>query len=77
MEKPAQAGNPFLAPWVNRIDSDSYWANGKKYQLNPDLKNFRYDAFHQPIHGLVVFTKDWKIVSLKADNKWRSAYQPA
>ena len=28
--KPTQIENPFLAPWVNRIDQDAYWANGKK-----------------------------------------------
>jgi aldose 1-epimerase len=66
--KPAQLGNPFLAPWCNRIDGGAYWANGRKYLLNPDLKNFRYDAYDQPIHGLVVYA-DWQVVSLKADSK--------
>ncbi len=66
-EKPVQIGNPLLSPWANRIDGDAYWANGKKYLLNPDLKNFRYDANHKPIHGLVVYAKDWKVTSLKAD----------
>jgi aldose 1-epimerase len=66
-QKPTQLGNPFLAPWANRIDGDAYWANGKKYNLNPELKNFHYDAFHQPIHGLVTNSKDWRVVSLKAD----------
>lgn len=64
--KPAQAGNPFLAPWVNRIDQDAYYANGKKYLLNPGLKNYRYDANRKPIHGLLVFAGQWKITSLKA-----------
>jgi aldose 1-epimerase len=67
-EKPVQVGNPFLAPWCNRIDGDAYWANGKKYLLNPDLKNFRYDAFHHPIHGLVVYAKDWNIITQWADD---------
>jgi aldose 1-epimerase len=66
-EKPVQAGNPFLSPWANRIDGDSYWANDKKYLLNPELKNFRYDNNHKPIHGLVVFAKDWKVTGVKAD----------
>lgn len=68
LEKPAQLGNPLLAPWANRIDGDSYWANGRKYTLNPDLKNFRYDANHRPIHGLLVFASEWKVTSLKADD---------
>lgn len=64
--KPAMAGNPFLAPWANRIDQDAYFANGKKYLLNPELKNFRYDANRKPIHGLLVYASQWRVVSLKA-----------
>src|SRR5262249_16937895 len=64
--KPVQVGNPFLAPWANRIDQETYWVNGTKYLLNPDLKNFRYDAFHQPIHGLVVYASQWQVVSLRS-----------
>lgn len=64
--KPIQVGNPFLAPWANRIDQDAYWANGKKYLLNPELKNFRYDAFHQPMHGLVVYASQWQVASLRS-----------
>jgi aldose 1-epimerase len=67
LDKPIQVGNPLLAPWANRIDGDAYWANGKKYLLNPDLKNFRYDANRKPIHGLVVYAKHWKVTALKAD----------
>lgn len=66
-EKPVQAGNPLLAPWANRLDQDAFWANGKKYVLNPGLGNYRYDASHQPIHGMVMFTRDWKVSEIKAD----------
>ncbi|MBI3680239.1 MAG: aldose 1-epimerase [Acidobacteria bacterium] len=62
--KPAMGGNPFLAPWANRIDQTAYWVNGKKYLLNPDLKNLRLDNFGQPIHGLVVYAPHWQVVSL-------------
>ena len=68
-EKPVQIGNPLLAPWANRIDGDAYWANGKRYLLNPELANFRYDGNHQPIHGLLVFAAEWKVVSVKADDR--------
>jgi aldose 1-epimerase len=64
--KPVQLGNPFLAPWANRLDQDAFWANGKKYHLNPDLKNFRYDSFRQPIHGLVVYASQWQVTSLQS-----------
>lgn len=63
--KPVQVGNPFLAPWANRIDQEAYWVNGRKYLLNPHLENFRYDHKKQPIHGLLVFAA-WSVVDLRA-----------
>ena len=66
-DTPVMAGNPLLAPWANRIDGDEYWANGRKYFLNPDLRNFRYDPGHKPIHGLLVYAKEWKVKNLTAD----------
>src|SRR5579863_4140991 len=41
--KPAFCGVPFLAPWANRLDQDAFYANGKKYLLNPGLGNLRRD----------------------------------
>ncbi len=66
-DKPVQVGNPLLAPWANRIEGTAYWANGKKYLLNPELGNFRFDGNHNPIHGLLLFAGEWKVVSVKAD----------
>jgi aldose 1-epimerase len=68
LAKPGMAGNPFLAPWANRIEGDGYWVNGKKYLLNAGLGNFRKDGNGLPIHGLIVYAKDWEVVSLKADD---------
>jgi aldose 1-epimerase len=65
-DKPVQLGNPFLAPWANRIDGDAYWANGRKYQLNPELNNFRYGNNRKPIHGLLVYAAEWKIIEVAA-----------
>ena len=67
--KPTQLGNPFLAPWANRIDESAYFVNGAKYHLNPDLKNYRNDGFGQPIHGLLVFASEWQVVKVEADQK--------
>ncbi len=58
---------PFLAPWANRLDSDFYWANGKKYLLNPDLGNLRRDNHQKPIHGLLNFSSLWSLVAADAD----------
>lgn len=65
-EKPVALGNPFLAPWANRIEGNGYWANEKKYVLNTDLKNFRLDGNQLPIHGLLVYAKEWKVIRLTA-----------
>jgi aldose 1-epimerase len=71
-ERPTFCCVPFLGPWANRLDDDSYWANGKKYLLNPDLGNVRRDNHQKPIHGLLNFSSAWTLVSADADT--RSAY---
>jgi aldose 1-epimerase len=65
--KPALCGNPLLAPWANRLDENAFYANGKKYPLNPGLGNIRPDTFGHPIHGLLAFTADWLVTELRAD----------
>ncbi len=61
-----QAGIPFLAPWANRMDPDSYWVNGKQYLLNPGAGHIRRDPGGLAIHGLLLFASDWKIAELHA-----------
>jgi aldose 1-epimerase len=61
-------GQPFLAPWANRLDGDAYWANGKHYLLNPELGNLRRDPHQKPIHGLLNFSPHWDLVSAGADD---------
>ena len=67
--KPTLLGNPFLGPWANRIDGLSYVVNGKKYVLNPELKNLRLDNHQQPIHGLLAYTDLWRVVNVKGDDQ--------
>lgn len=64
--KPTFAGNPFLAPWANRLDQDAFYANGRKYVLNPELKNVRHDGNGKPIHGMLSYSAEWKVVRLEA-----------
>jgi len=59
--KPSQAGIPFLSPWANRLDQHAYWANGRKYLLNPEVIDYRKDGNGLPIHGLVLFAP-WTVV---------------
>ncbi len=66
--KPAHLGIPFLAPWANRLDADAFWANGKKYLLNPGLGNFHRDNNGLPIHGLVTYSPHWKVMAADSDD---------
>jgi aldose 1-epimerase len=68
-QKPSQAGIPFLAPWANRLEADAYWANGKRYLLNPDAVEIRRDPNGLPIHGLLLFASDWRVEQLRADEQ--------
>jgi aldose 1-epimerase len=63
---PRLCGIPFLAPWANRLDGDIYRVNGKTYRLNPGLGYLRRDANQKPIHGLLLFSPLWKMISLEA-----------
>jgi aldose 1-epimerase len=65
--KPTLSGVPFLGPWANRLDDLAYWANNKKYLLNPDLGNIRRDGNKNPIHGLLNFSTYWVLVTADAD----------
>jgi aldose 1-epimerase len=65
--QPRLCGVPFLGPWANRVDGDFFWANGKRYVFNPELGNLRRDGNKKPIHGLLNFSKEWKLVEVKAD----------
>ena len=66
--KPVLCGVPFLAPWANRLDQDAFYANGKKYLLNPELGNLRRDPNGKPIHGLLLFSPHWTVTKLEADD---------
>lgn len=65
--KPSQAGIPFLAPWANRLDGDAYWANGKRYLLNPGAVDIHRDPNGLPIHGLLLYADAWLVGALSAD----------
>ncbi len=71
--KPALCGNPFLAPWANRLDQDAFYANGRKYLLNGELGNLRRDQNQKPIHGLLTFSAAWKLVSATSGAEFSEA----
>ena len=39
-------------------DQPAFFANGKKYALNPELHNYRLDGNQLPIHGLVNYSSE-------------------
>jgi aldose 1-epimerase len=65
---PGLDGVPFLAPWANRLDGESYWVNGKEYTLNPKLNNFAKDAHGLPIHGLLQASALWEVSDMGSDS---------
>ena len=67
--KPSLAGNPLLAPWANRLDHEGFYANGKHYGLDASHGNLRLDGNKKPIHGLLAYAPEWKVVSLRGDDK--------
>ena len=64
--RPVHLGNPFLAPWANRLDGDGFWANGRRYLLNAELNNVHRDANGLPIHGLLQYSDRWEVAALEA-----------
>jgi len=70
---PRLCGVPFLGPWANRLDGDAYWANGKRYLLNPELGGLRRDANGKPIHGLIAFSPAWTLEAAGSDERFAYA----
>ena len=66
---PKLCGNPFLAPWANRLDEHAFFSSGKKYLLNRKLNNYETDPNEQPIHGLLLFTSKWEVVNIRANSE--------
>jgi aldose 1-epimerase len=63
VEKKGLAGVPLLAPWANRLESDTYRLGELRHQIDPSLGNIRRDVNGRPIHGLMLFVP-WEVVSL-------------
>jgi len=56
-------GNPFMAPFANRIDKDFYFFEGKKYLLNDSFGNLlRVPPNNYVLHGLLVYEPRWEVI---------------
>jgi aldose 1-epimerase len=60
---PNQTGIPFMGPWINRLDEQAFYANGKRYAFDMSLGNVRGTI---PIHGFLTGTSEWRVVSVDA-----------
>ncbi|HLG54570.1 MAG TPA: aldose 1-epimerase [Vicinamibacterales bacterium] len=60
---PNMTGIPFMAPWINRLDEQAFYANGKRYPFDMTLGNVRGAI---PIHGFLTSTSEWRVVSVDA-----------
>jgi len=64
--RPGMSGIPFLGPWIDRLDEQAFFANGRKYAFDMQLGNVRGEM---PSHGFVTTTDQWKVVEAKADSE--------
>src|SRR6187399_1843623 len=60
---PNQTGIPFMAPWINRLDEQAFYANGKRYAFDMGLGNVRGNI---PIHGFLTTTDQWQVTALRS-----------
>ncbi len=69
---PDLCGNPFLAPWANRLDEHAFHAHGVRYELNRAIGNYLLDPDGQPIHGLLLYASEWEVVDVgsEPDSAW-------
>ena len=65
-ERPGMSGVPFVGPWIDRLDEQAFFANGRKYAFDMQLGNVRGEM---PIHGFVTTTDQWKVVEAGADSE--------
>jgi aldose 1-epimerase len=62
--KPNTTGIPFMGPWINRLDEQAFYANGRRYAFDLELGNVRGTI---PIHGFLTTTDQWRVTSMRAD----------
>jgi aldose 1-epimerase len=61
--RPGQTGIPFMGPWINRLDEQAFYANGRRHSFDMSLGNIRGEV---PIHGFLTTTDRWRVTTLAA-----------
>ncbi len=55
------AGNPFMHPWANRLQSDYITINNEQHNFPSFYADIIYrDAYQLPLHGLLLKSDKWK-----------------
>jgi aldose 1-epimerase len=62
--RPGMSGIPFLGPWIDRLDEQAFFANGRRRAFDMQLGNVRGEM---PSHGFVTTTDRWTVVEAQAD----------
>ena len=62
--RPGMSGIPFLGPWIDRLDEQAFFANGRRRAFDMQLGNVRGDM---PSHGFITTTDRWTVVETTAD----------
>jgi len=63
---PGLQGMPLLAPFANRLDEMAFYANGRKFNFDPEIGNVRGPV---PIHGFIRGVPAWSLVEANADRR--------
>ena len=64
--QPGATGIPFMAPWINRLDEQAFYANGRRHDFDMALGNVRGEV---PIHGFVTTTNLWQVTAVVATDR--------
>jgi aldose 1-epimerase len=64
-------GVPILAPWANRLGRMAYavvheGGGIRRIDVNPNTPHLRFDAYGQPIHGLLRGSREWQVLEVEA-----------
>ena len=62
--RPGMSGVPFLGPWIDKLDEQAFFANGRRHAFDMQLGNVRGEM---PGHGFITTTDRWNLVEVKAD----------
>ncbi len=62
------AGNPFMHPWANRLESEYIHVENLRYDFPKEYTHLLYrDGNNLPLHGLLLKSDQWKTIEVYED----------